>query len=513
MAILDPYGRPVSSGGRFLDAAHNGGDRPMWPPRSESILKAVNTYDWRTVVYASRRLFANMGVPRGAIFQKSMFAVGRAWRPVFRGKDADWGKLAREWLVDEFFPACEVRGGAFDFVTSLFVDSVAIDRDGGYGILFTKDDDGFPQTQRIPIHRFGSRWDSRESIVQDGKFKGLSIHQGIIYNRHGKPVAYRVYEDPINTEVSEANFRDISAQDLLHVYDPEWHDQGHGFPAFTHALNDLRDMQQSQKWEQLAMLIASSIGLIEHNESGGADPNDPAFLGADCTVSETGIQSMTFEGGLVRYFKANSGAKLEQFVNQRPGEDWDKFNDRLTRAALCGIQWPTSMAWKPDGGGTDTRADIMKARASVEDRQDLLRPVARRIVGYALSVAMTPRKDGGLGALPAYRGSDAGGFLKWSFSVPPKIGIDDGRDAQQRLDNLDHGVTTLEADQADRGGDWLETRAQRQREVIDLVQRAQGVVDATGVPFETALVLMQQSTPNATPPGAQPGAATQEQDK
>jgi len=365
MALLDQFGQPISYS-RFLDSAQFSNDRPAWPTRSEGIRRAVNTYDWRTVVSASRRLYGNMGIPKGAIGQKATFSTVGGWLPVYRGRNKKWGELATAWLVEKWYPICEVRGGAFDFVTTLKIDSETIDKDGGFGVLLTETADGFPLTQRIPIHRFGGRYDDRETVLTDGPYKGCKLHQGIIYNVKGRPVAFRIYEDPVNIDASISDYQDISARQLIHVYDPEWYDQGHGFPAFTFCLNDLRDMKQSKEWEQLAMLIASSIGLIEHNESGQPDPNDPATLMNGSNPTATGVKTMTLEGGMYRYFRANSGSKLETLTTDRPSDTWDRFNDRLTRSALLGINWPYSLAWKTDGGGTDKRADIMLARASVQ---------------------------------------------------------------------------------------------------------------------------------------------------
>lgn len=486
MALVDQFGQPISFS-RFLDAAQQSNDRPAWPTRAEGIKRAVNTFDWRTIVSASRRLFGNMGVPRGAIGQKATFATVGGWLPIYRGRNKKWGKLATQWLTEQWYPVCELRGGAFDFVTTLKIDSETIDKDGGFGVLLTKTDDGFPLTQRLPIHRFGNRYDNLETNVTDGPYKGLKIHQGIIYNLKGRPVAYRIYEDPVNLDVPASNYQDISARNLIHVYDPEWYDQGHGFPAFTFCLNDLRDMKQSKEWEQLAMLQASSIGLIEFNESGQGDPNDPAVLLNGTTPSVSGVQTMTLEGGMYRYFRANSGSKLEALTTNRPSDTWDRFNDRLTRSALLGINWPYSLAWKTDGGGTDKRADIALARSSVTERQGVMKPYARRIVQYAISNAM----PSGIDVLPF----DEDWYM-WDFAMPAKLGIDDGRDGKQRIENLKYGVMTFEADQAERGMDWEKTRAQQEVEVLDLLTRAKRISEASNVPLETALALLQQITPN-----------------
>src|SRR5690606_27512140 len=139
-----------------------------------------------------------------------------------------------------------------------------------------------------------------------------------------------------------------------------------------------------------------------------ADPANAIAADQQTLAQLNDVQTKTLDGGLVRYFRANSGQKLEQFVNTRPGDDWEKFNDRQIRIALAGANWPYALAWKPEGGnGTITRSELRKAKSSVRDRQSLLRPAARRMIGYAVSVAIKS------GMLPEYPGQDLGGFLKW----------------------------------------------------------------------------------------------------
>lgn len=493
--LYGPDGQLVSSN-RFLEATENSGMRPSRATRVEGIRKSVSTSDWRTVVSLSRWIYANNGIAKGAICQRAMYTVGGAWLPNFRGEDKEWGEAARQWLIEDWFPNCEIRGGAYDFATCLQMDSIVTDRDGGYGVLLTKDDNGLPRTQRIPIHRFGAKWESREVEIEEGVFKGAKLHQGIISDRRGTPIGYRIYEDPINGEAPYNCCQDVPVSSLIHSFDPEWHDQGHGFPVLTHAVNELLDMMQSQRWEQLNMLVNSAHTIIEHNETGDDTPRLPVTGGGIVhEASKTGLSVETLEGGLYRYVKANSGQKLENLVNNRPGQDWESFQDRSARITLVGMPWPYRF-WKSEGGGTDTRSDMSMAQLSVKDRQSLLMPVARRSVCYALSAAMLPESEGGLGILPPYKGRDIGGQFKWAFSLPPKMGIDDGREAKERRENIRAGLLTEEQDQSDRGDEWMRVRNQKEAEARDKLTRAKRLMDEFPITMETALAMLGQNNPN-----------------
>jgi hypothetical protein len=478
MPIVDQFGYPIDA--RLLNATSQTTGRPYIPVRTEGISKAVDLTDWRAVLSLSRRLWANNGIVKGATVQKAMHAIGRAWNPVFRGADQGWGKIASEWLR-LWYGTCNVRGENHDFKTSLYLTSIAIDRDGDQGFLLTTSEDGaWPMVQTIPAHRIGQR--TRQTVVESGPYVGLEISHGVICNKTGRPVAYRILGD------TEADDRDVSARDLIFSYDPEWADQLRGFPIFSHALNDLRDADQSQYWEQLNQLASSSRTLIETNESGQADINDPGMvLGDSGREGEMSIQRL--EGGTITYFKSGSGSKLEQFVNMRPGQDWDSFQDRLARKALLGIGWPYSLCWKPDGqNGTQERAEIEKARTTILDRQELLRPMASRMVGYAVSKAIKE------GILPEYRGADQAGFLHWDFTLPPKFSIDLGRDGAARREDYKLGFKNLADVIAEQGEVMEQHMDARERETLDILARAQRVADQSGVDFGIVLNLMQQRT-------------------
>lgn len=501
MSIYDPYGRPVTSA-RFLDAAGNDGSRPVQQVRTESIRKSVTWFDWRTVVSASRKLYANFGIGNGVITQCAMYSIGDAWRAIYRGSDTAWGRVASDWLNHEWLRICDITG-EFDFTTNLYRDSIAIDRDGDFGINFTTGDGGYPMLQRIANHRIRSQ--PGETVVgEDSPYVGCKINHGIIYNKIGRSVAFRVHEDPMNaTEFVEPNYKDISARDFLHVYDPQWYDQGRGWPVFVPVLNDLLDMKQSKEWEQISMLVRSAISLIEYNETGAADSDDPRNLADGSVKSVTGLNVQSFEGGLIRYLRANSGAKLDQFTSMNPSDSWDRFNDRLTRLVCLVYPWPYSMAWKKEGGGTDTRADIGLARLAVKHRQQIFRPVFKRCVLYAISKAIE------LKILP-----NSSEWYRWDASMPAQMGIDDGRDRQGRIDALDAGVTTLEEQTAatgESGGNWISLRDQREREAMDLCDRAVRI--ATKYEWlspVSAMALIQRANPNQqiqdAPTEAQPSA-------
>ena len=497
MALVDQYGYPVSS--RQLFAGNrNDPARPRWPVNLRDTKDDIPAPDWQTVVNASRKLYGNYGVLKGAVHQKALHSVGRAWMPHFIGTDRKFGDAAKQWLVDEWYGVCDVRGSGFDFRTSLYLDSIALDRDGDFFVLLTKTESGYPSLQHIPAHRVGIRdrrpnFKDDKSVVEKGKWKGYRIEQGIILNEFNRPVAYRILGE------TEDDDRDEDSANILHAFDPEYPDQIRGLPAFSHAINDIRDAMQSQAWEQHAMLMASSLGLIEHNETGAADPNDPGTILGETTSGSETFTTQTFEGGMVRYFKAGTGGKLEQFQNMRPGDDWDKFQDRIIRGALLGVNWPYSLCWKSEGlTGTAERSEIEKARAAILDRQEVLLTVALREIRYAVAKAQK------LGVLP--QSSD---WWKWSFNFPPQFSIDHGKDGNHQREQFKLGMLNMHQILGFQGTDYETHQAEREMEIVDVINRTKKIAEATGTPFDIVLQFFQQRSPN--PPVQSAAPADQQQ--
>jgi len=190
--LYDAYGYPIQSRGpQLIDATRQNNDRPSWVTATDAIHKSVSYQDWRTMISASRRLWANYDVLKGATSQKAMHAIGRALEPEFRGADKAWGEKATAWLLNEWYAVCDVRGENFDFKTDLFLSSQCIDRDGNAAILLTESAEGYPQIQLIGIHRIGVR--DSAGIVSSGPYKGLRIENGVIMNKAGRSVWFSMW--------------------------------------------------------------------------------------------------------------------------------------------------------------------------------------------------------------------------------------------------------------------------------------------------------------------------------
>jgi hypothetical protein len=420
--------------------------RPHEPLTAGPMIEELSPWDLRILRSDSRKLYYNLGPVKGAVDDRATYAIGSAWIPRFTGTDLAWGDTAKDWLVNSFYPLAYLDGGTFQ--DGLHQQSVWTDVDGDIFLLLTEREDGFPAAQLIMSHQIGQRDDGKTIVGPDdafsyfrdeetgkttkrrGAYRGLRIIDGIIINAVGTPVAARILGD------SPAEDRDESLRSLIPIRDIDRPDQLRGIPGFTHAILDLKDLRRTQGYEREACALCSSIGIIEHNELGGPDLNDPGtalrLKGTGGATNEPGLVTKEYMGGLWKYIRANSGGKLETMKNDRPGEDWEKFMDRLIRNAMTGLGWPYELAWKLDVGGNPSRVIVAKGERAIADRQALLCPPNRRLVGYAL------RKAINLGILP-----DSPDWWKWSFTYPGRLTGDYGRDKAQDREDYFAGITNM----------------------------------------------------------------------
>lgn len=481
-SILDEFGCPVSYSSRFAHGADRSRMRgPQYNVNDIDIDRLIPSNDRKTLVALSKRLAANMGVPKAVIAQKAQYSVGRAWIPSYSGTDVANGDAAEDWLKNVWMPNCDVRGGINDWTQYLKDASRDVDF-GDHFTLKTMTADGtFPLLQNIPSYRIRSGGNCDEKVA-DGKYKGRRIRDGIIYSDQGRPIAYRVMDEGYSQ-----NFQDIPASSIIHIYDKDFSDQGRGLPSFAHAVEDLKHCLQSTEYERIRQLIISSIGLIEYNEHGGPDMDDPGIALGTAANGNEGVTFQSYQGGMVRYMKANSGEKLESVTHDNPGEVWESFQDRLNRASIIGAGWSYGMVWKSPGQGTAERADILRARRAVEDRQGILFFLARAAVSYAVGFAQDK------GKITRANGSTV--FLdnptRWAFSRPPRLSVDDGREEKMLIEGWRAGNRNL-SEIVDR--DVEEFLRERSREIILSKRIAAEESAASG--FEISEREMRMLTPN-----------------
>ena len=481
-SLVDQYGNPLSSSRKFNRSAENGGqDRPWLPTRLRDIDKLIPKTDRHILVGVSRHLVENWAPARAVARQIPMYSVGRAYVPSLETEDDELKTEVEKVMRNQFAKMADVQGR--DLATVLYHIAHLAIRDGEAFYLLTERQTGFPAIQVIPCHRIGQRsWFA--DIIDEGPYKGLEINDGIIRNKFGATVAYRVLgETPDKDE-------DISARSLKQVFDSDYPEGRRGYPAGVHGLNDGRDALQAHEWERLNMLARSSRTMIEWNETGAPDNSAATHFDSGCETSsdsDEGLTTKPLEGGTWTHFRAQSGSKLQAVLHETPGDVWESFQDRLVWKYCAGVPWPTSFV-KGDygkGGGTAERRDIMQARQTIEDMQSMIDRAAENILGYAY------KKLVNMGRLP-----DSPDWWNWTFSHPPKITIDDGRTSKAMIEMWRAGVVSDDDMLTDMGKDPSEYWTNKFNRAADKEISFLAVQEAKGVELDPRYKGM--FTPNET---------------
>lgn len=506
MSILDQYGNQVSSASRHFANAADRYDRshPPQPLFREDFEKLIPDFDRQFLVSGSRKLFQNYGPIKGAIVQKANNVVGRAWSAKFTGQDLEWGVIAKDWLDNQWYGNCDVRGRAWDFKTLLWLDSVAVDRDGDFLVYLTEAASGYPLTQRISCNRIGQRLSSggysgyagsfsAAAVVADGPYKGAKISHGVIRNNLDRAIAYRILGD------TPPEDKDISADRCIHVFDPAWHDQIRGIPSFSGAIKLVYNSLTATEREQMNQIIRSSYAFMEWNDTGGPDINDPSVsLGSDATANSSAVPTYeNLSGGMIKYFRSNSGGKMEAVANDMPGDMWDRFQDRVVRMAMTEFDWPVELVWKSGEVNAALVRNLQeRARISVEDRQDVIKSPALFQVRYAIAKAIK------IGLLPNPK--NPSDWWKWDFGMPRKFSIDPGKEAAQRREDFRIGFRSRTSIASEDGGvaDQIEDEKIEDAFRFEKKIRAREAVEG----FEVDRRQFMMMTPNEMDVSAEPAA-------
>jgi len=401
--------------------------------------KHIQASDVATLCSHSRRLYANLGPLRVAIQDKAMYAVGRHWLPVFKGSDQDFKSAAQDWLVHNFYPVCNVLGTEFDFQTTLWLLSIQLDIYSEAFIYLTETDEGYPQIQLVPRYRVAQPRKpgatDRNGRLIGGPYDGYLCKDGVVKNRSGRAIAFSVHGD------AEDGSEDalVNTDDMIRLRELEIGDETRAIPATAHGINQGRSILSLLQNEQRFLELASRIAILESNDLGGLDPNDPsaalrivpaapsATLDAEAAPARNEGPARTAyeefqDAAQTRYFSAKNGGKVQAFQFNRPAKEWHDFIGVQLRFLIDPV-WPYYLVDREgELGGANCRALAARANRLVQDRQDLLRKAARRIVQYGVA------KGSKIGRIPS-----CDEWYLWDFTLPPRITVDFGRDAKAEL--------------------------------------------------------------------------------
>lgn len=513
--ILGPNGKPAAS---FLYPTPRYNLR-QYKPRywlSADTKSNISEYDrWELVNY-SRQLFAQIGNLSTAVKQKNSWAFGDAWDPHYLGRNPKWGQEATEFLKDQFYPMCNIRGPQYDFKTSQTISGKMWDVDGDDLMVLTESPSGFPllafySSTRVGMTAVGPRGSMdrgvESGIVKGSMFDGARIFDGVIMDRNSRMIGVRVVNE-------DGSYLDVPSFNCDLSYLPDWHDQGRGFPRIATCLLRWMDLQDIDDFLRRGMKRAASIGLTFKNEEGeaglgnevitGEEDNNVQNLAPGTKIVAGGPNPQIYyeeiEGGEMYYLNSSTGEEIDALKYENPHPNVEAFIERVVRESVSSVGWLFELLDMSKTGRAPTRLACDIGNQSIWDQQRPGYRRAKRAVTYAIAKGM---KKGFIS-----KNEDGFDPYMWEFGLPKTLSVDAGNDATAAQNNLRMGLTSRTILAQDKGYYRKEIDAHRDAERRDQVDRAVELIKyAQGkgqtIPFDRAMDMLELDLPNGTPPQKQ----------
>ena len=420
------------------------------------------------LVRRSRYLHKNSGFVRELVGSMAIYSTGDGIKPQAQTSDAEWNRQAEEYFA-LWTARCEVTG-RFSFEECQSIICRAVDVDGEYFVHKTRGRDGLPALQLIESHRVGDGGGSNATV------------DGIGLDAYGAPLFYRLIEDA-------GMVRDLPAESVLHVFEPESVTSVRQAPTLQHSINHILDEMELLALEKHAVKDNADIARILKTERGELDENGDFKLPADVPPGEPSdigaLQKIV--GGKLIALKPNES--IDSFESRRPSPTFTGFLEHLHRSAAMGVL-PFEFASDTSKiNGAGVRLVVAKADRRFSYRQltliqRLIKPVWAYVIGDAIARGELPN------------------MANWQRIIctnPRRITVDAGRESQQNRRDVEAGLKTLSEHFAELGSDFTDEIERRGRDArlimdtakkynvpVDFLWRPEGVASPTALPAGAA---------------------------
>lgn len=482
--LLDHRGNAMRASGMYEGSSpYRLSNRTQWIDYNEysgDYSDNVSTADWRIILSRARDLYANTPSIRNCVHQIADISVGEAWQPKFYGEDKEWGKLAKDWMLQWFDIA--MIGTSKGFVSGLRQTVIDVLRDADNVILLTSTSTGYPKIQIIPAHRIGTR-DDKDGVIGSGPYAGYNITNGIIHTDSNIVIGYNVLGK------TEDKDRVVSTFDAICSYEADNSDQLRGLSALAPAVPIWKELRDIRSFNLMGIKHESQFAVQMYVPPEELDDHfEDAELREEEDITDTinttntrKLKVETLRGGEVNVWRADSGAKLEVLDTKggRPAPNTAEFlQNTCMREGFLSLRMPIEITYDLNSRGATAKLSVNMAQRRIETMQSgVLYPLWKRVIKYAIAKAISQ------GYLPKSKD-----WWKWEPTYPRTLVFDSARETAADIELYKIGVLNGHQLAAAIGYDYDETITEKIAELAKLNKEAA----AAGV-NPSAVV---QSTPN-----------------
>jgi len=478
-----------AAGDHLVEAARQNTNRRTIPSLAKDTHRSITPTGRRNLMTLGRWLYSNYDALRAGIRDMAKHA-SRNIQVDVASMDLEWDKDAEAWL-NENEEFADYRGTPYNMRQWRRQLCLSVIRDGAQFTYLTSSTGGMPWIQPVSDHKIGS---AMSSEVKFGPWAGLTIIDGVICDPSGRPQAYRYVPDgdafapaesaggkielnrfgePLTYTATAKDgavaYVDISRRAMIPSFLPDYCDQVRGYSLLGASLFDWQDIKERRSLELVAQKLGASVGIIEHNEEGGAmdaAQKMVASVAAGNAASATADYEVKQVGGVdYRYFKTNGGG-LDTLKFDRPTANQQAFEHAVKRDTFSGLGWSYYLSDPKGINGGALRMLIDNANATLDEMMALvLVPAQRRVDNYRLSAAIT------LGIISP---PPAGGY-KLHYLCGKRMTADAKYDAQVSQMEIDQGTGTRKKYAAQRNTDWERNITQLGLEFETVVKEAKRI--------------------------------------
>lgn len=460
------------------EGANNSTVRTQVPYRNLEVRKDIDSFTRSELLRKYRWLRANLGLVRRLVNGTAQYAVGTGIVPSATTLDPAWNALSDTWFKDwASSKDVDVTGRqnlwslSYSAVTHMIGDGECFTAK----VLRTDEKTGLsvPQIQLFEANEIG---DAAKTTNPPETTDGLGLDE------FSKTTFYRVLSDDTGK-----NYRDIPADQMVHLYDTERAGQIRGLTWLYHGVNSLVDIMDLTAMEKQTTKVHSTLAAAVKSKSATAGPGGlsgqlqslltKAQRTADPTAQNAYFEKM-FGGGFIPFL--NDGEELQLLSSSRSSAVFTGFLDWLVRDIAWGFGVSPEFIWAVSGmGGANTRFILEDASwffSSVQQMliDDWMKPIRT----FALANAMLlNKKNPGLGLPPCKDPR----WWEAHYQTPRKVSVDEGKTGQLDIDRLAVGMETLDDWWgANRGTSGMAKAKKR----IDEVAELQAYAKTKGVEYE-----------------------------
>jgi lambda family phage portal protein len=217
---------------------------------------------------------------------------------------------------------CDVTGKySFKKVCDLLVDALMRDGEALIYIRRGKEFGKFTyQLQILDCEYLDDTYTSKEA-------NGVIIRDGVEFNQFGKPIAYYILtsspNDPLGNHVDRIR---VPAQDIIHIFDPEYAAQHRGITKFAPVMMSLHHLSKFRESELIAARVAACKQAFLTKTGTNEFPADE---------EENGILTNEVSPGTIEILPEGYDIRFSDF--NAPTTTFDMFNKAILRGVAVGL--------------------------------------------------------------------------------------------------------------------------------------------------------------------------------